>query len=469
MNRSIKPPALPITNEIVFGADTVSYFGEKPIVLYTIIIVNIIVYGITSFETSFIQSTVDWIVRLGLVPAQLLVEPASLYRIFTAMFTHADILHIFFNMYFLYIFGRAVERALGSLRFLALYLVSGILAVVFHTVFTYLQNPAMLTIPTIGASGAISGVLGAYMLLFPGTRLSACFLLLFIPVCFELSAVYYLLSWFAIQVIEGYILFNSGVAFFAHAGGFLAGVASLAFLADKARLRLLRLLSHTRSLFGILYFYTPFMQRGLSLQAKTLFALLATVLFIGGTASYLLSTSSPATMALYKLSWITTNGYSGEGSDTVFVYIHDSTAEAATYTTQSIVGRIISGTLEAYNLYLAPQFAGQSIKYSKLQQKIIQVQHTLRRGGSVIVEPLYIKASYNEKGVLSSADIVLSIRAGTTLGNVVATINSTVNLAAYSTISQLVLYMSLASIMTIILAVYIVFRKDREYVVAPEF
>ncbi len=466
-SESNNAPSFPITREIVFGADAVPYSEERPVMLYTIIILNLIVYIITSFETGFIQSTVDWIARLGVIPAQLLVDPASIYRVFTAMFTHADIFHIFFNMYFLYIFGRAVERTLGKWRFLALYIASGIMAIVFHTVFTYIQDPMMLAIPSVGASGAISGVLGAYMLLFPGTRLSACFFLFLIPFCFELPAIYYLLSWFAIQVLEGYILFNSGIAFFAHAGGFLAGVASLMFTADKNRLRLLRLMSRARSLFGILYFYTPFERRGLSPSAKSLFALLSMALLAGTMVSYFLSTASPTTLALYKVAWDIT-GYTEKGIDIVFVYIHDGRAEPITYTAQDIVGRITSKVLEQYNLYLAPNLAGRTIEISKLKQTFIRVQYTLYRSIQVLVQPIYVKASYNEKGILLNANLVIGVSSAVGFIPTKIMINTAVSLSSYSAISGLISYMSAASLLVTLIAMYIVLYKDEDYVITPE-
>ncbi|MEM3784001.1 MAG: rhomboid family intramembrane serine protease, partial [Candidatus Bathyarchaeia archaeon] len=143
---------------------------RRPLTTLTIILVNIAVYAITSYENLFLEVSNYWVSAGGFVPS-LIAMPSQWYRIFASMFLHADFFHILFNMYFLYIFGRAVEDALGRWRFLILYLVSGVAASIFHTAFSFLGGATAYVIPAIGASGAISGVLGAYLILFPGTSL----------------------------------------------------------------------------------------------------------------------------------------------------------------------------------------------------------------------------------------------------------------------------------------------------------
>ena len=274
-----------ITREIPLAVEEAAGEGwETPWVTYLIVALNTIVYVFTSAPNAFIETSDRWASLLGFTPAELFANPpAGFARIFTAMFTHANIVHIFFNMYFLYLFGRAVEKTLGHMRYLALYLVSGVMAAIFHTIFMYALSPAGLAIPSVGASGAISGVLGAYMILYPGTRLSACIFLLYIPVCFELAAAYYLLFWFAMQVYMGYLLSaSSTVAFFAHAGGFIAGMAALPLLTDRARLAVIRVQAAARRLWGLIIFY-PFMavRRGLSIPIKMTLTMLIALLLMG--------------------------------------------------------------------------------------------------------------------------------------------------------------------------------------------
>ncbi len=204
--------------------------GRSPIT-YALIVVNVAIYLVTSYSNAFLQVSNQWLDFGSFIPVTL-VETSQLYRLFTSMFMHADVFHIFFNMYFLYIFGKEVEVTMGSLRYLALYIASGISASIFHTAFALIRGPVDLFIPAIGASGAISGVLGAYLMLYPQKRLGLCWFLFLIPWCFTTTAGFFLIFWFATQVIYGYMRLG-GTAFFAHAGGFAAGTLLLYTLAPR--------------------------------------------------------------------------------------------------------------------------------------------------------------------------------------------------------------------------------------------
>jgi membrane associated rhomboid family serine protease len=177
---------------------------------------------------------------LGLIPAVLTgqeVAPPEISwvpvyaTIFTSMFMHAGFMHMAGNMLFLWIFGNNIEDAMGHLRFLAFYLVCGV-AAVFAQV---LPNPGSI-IPMVGASGAISGVLGAYMLLFPRARV-----LLGLPLGFVIvqlgrfPAVWVLAGWFVLQLVMGSLSAvqipgrtEGGIAFGAHIGGFVVGMLLVA-------------------------------------------------------------------------------------------------------------------------------------------------------------------------------------------------------------------------------------------------
>jgi rhomboid family protein len=155
--------------------------------------------------------------------------PVPVYlTILTSMFMHANMLHIFGNMLFLFIFGDNVESRIGHLRYLIFYLVCGILAALSNILVTVFLKGNLL-IPTLGASGAISGVLGAYLLLFPKNKV----LVLFFYFLTEIPAVIAIGAWFLFQLISGLGLLDSsemgGIAYGAHVGGFIAGMLLIGF------------------------------------------------------------------------------------------------------------------------------------------------------------------------------------------------------------------------------------------------
>ncbi len=156
--------------------------------------------------------------------------------VFTSMFMHGSILHLAGNMLFLWIFGNNVEDAMGPVKFIAFYLLGGIAALALQVAI----DPNS-TAPTIGASGAIAGVLGGYIILFPRARvLTFVFLILFFTVI-ELPALVLLIIWFAEQAAFGAANLTNpaggggGVAYFAHVGGFIFGVLTIRLLARRRR------------------------------------------------------------------------------------------------------------------------------------------------------------------------------------------------------------------------------------------
>ena len=153
----------------------------------------------------------------------------------TNMFLHGGWLHLIFNMWILWLFGRPVEDRLGSGRYLAFYLVCGVLASVTHAFF----NPTS-TVPALGASGAIAGVLGCYMRMFPLARLVVMIPILFFPFFFEVPAIVFAGLWFVLQLLQGTAeLFmpssGAGVAWWAHVGGFVAGILLTPLLRQLGR------------------------------------------------------------------------------------------------------------------------------------------------------------------------------------------------------------------------------------------
>ncbi len=178
---------------------------------------------------------------LGAIPAVLMTDarlPRELQwiprygTVFTSMFLHGGWMHLLGNMLFLWIYGDNVEDGLGHLRFLLFYLICGVAAVFAQA----LGNPGS-PYPIIGASGAISGVLGAYLLLYPRAKVLTLVLLPFFVTTLRIPAMLLLLLWFTAQLIGDLAVSGAGVAFGAHIGGFLTGLL-LAPLLKRGRHRL---------------------------------------------------------------------------------------------------------------------------------------------------------------------------------------------------------------------------------------
>lgn len=187
--------------------------------------------------------TLRWgISNLGVIPT-LIVRGQNLWTLFTSMFMHADFMHLFGNMLYLWVFGDNIEDALGHIKYLAFYLIGGLAASFVHIASLYaLPSPtfAGFDIPAVGASGAISAVLGAYLMLYPRARIRTLVIYFFITIV-SVPAFYYLGFWFIYQLMMGLFSFTgflSGVAFWAHIGGFLAGVVTVKVFGSKLRLRL---------------------------------------------------------------------------------------------------------------------------------------------------------------------------------------------------------------------------------------
>jgi membrane associated rhomboid family serine protease len=150
-------------------------------------------------------------------------EVAPQLTIFTSMFLHGGWLHLIGNMWSLWIFGNNVEDTLGHWRYLLLYLVWGYLAAWSHILPNIYSN-----VPLVGASGAIAGVMGAYAVLFPHARVD-CVLLFFVLTFVEVPAIFFLIFWFVSQ----FFMASPGIAYLAHIGGFVAGIATIKLLGGR--------------------------------------------------------------------------------------------------------------------------------------------------------------------------------------------------------------------------------------------
>jgi membrane associated rhomboid family serine protease len=176
-----------------------------------------------------------------MIPAEI-IEGQRLYTLFTSMFMHAGWLHLLGNMLFLYVFGDNVEDTFGHVGYLIFYFISGLVASLSHILSIFLtpligsivgiSAPIDLSTGVIGASGAISGVLGAYVVLYPRAKVITLVFYLILPV----PAIVFLGFWFVMQWIYGFFDLAGGVAYFAHIGGFVAG-ALLALIFGLRRKR----------------------------------------------------------------------------------------------------------------------------------------------------------------------------------------------------------------------------------------
>ena len=165
------------------------------------------------------------------LPAELVLVPAWATA-FTSMFMHGGWMHLIGNMLYLWIFGNNVEDAMGHVRFTVFYLVCGLLALVAHA-----APNAASQVPLIGASGAVSGVLGAYLLLYPHARVLVAIPLGFYLTTMRVRAVWVLGGWFVLQLINSVVMGSGGgggVAWSAHVGGFLAGAVLIPFFKHRS-------------------------------------------------------------------------------------------------------------------------------------------------------------------------------------------------------------------------------------------
>jgi membrane associated rhomboid family serine protease len=205
----------------------------RPYVNYSLIAINFIVFIWEVIVTRFFtnqRATLELFMNYGFVSARFLDDisngdiVSAMFPVLTSMFMHGGIMHILGNMLFLWIFGDNVEDRFGHAKYLASYLIWGFAAAMAHLAWAMNAGGEQLLIPAVGASGAISGVLGAYMLMFPHARVVTLVLFFFITTT-RIPAFAYLFLWFIYQLIAAALNAGGGVAYLAHIGGFLAGMA----------------------------------------------------------------------------------------------------------------------------------------------------------------------------------------------------------------------------------------------------
>src|ERR1700691_897929 len=192
---------------------------SRPVVTIALIAVNLLVF---LFEYSLGPRTLNALIEYyGLVP-----DNFQLSRVFTSMFLHGGWMHVLVNMLCLWVFGNKIEDLLGHGKYLVFYLLCGIVAALGQVI----ASPYS-TIPMVGASGAIAGVMGAYLVKFPRARILTLVFVVFFVTTIEIPAPIMLGYWFVMQLFSGFgsiartHLSQGGTAFFAHIGGFVAGMA----------------------------------------------------------------------------------------------------------------------------------------------------------------------------------------------------------------------------------------------------
>src|SRR5712691_2720062 len=200
-------------------------------VTLTLIAINLLVFF---YELSLSGWRLNYfIASYGIVP-----DHFNIFSLLTSMFIHGGFLHILGNMWFLWVFGRGIEDVLGHAKFLFFYLACGLAAGIIHV----LVN-ASSPVPTVGASGAIAGVMGAYLIKFPRARIVTLVFIVVFFITVDIPAAFLLLYWFALQFVTGLgsigesQVSQGDVAWFAHVGGFVAGMILVLILPARERFR----------------------------------------------------------------------------------------------------------------------------------------------------------------------------------------------------------------------------------------
>lgn len=212
---------------------------HRPVMLWLILAANVIMFlGSLGLPPGLEERVFHF---YGVVPARFVhpdwatwhgYPPGWFPAVVSHMFLHSGWLHLAFNMWTLWIFGDNVEDVMGPLRFGVFYLLCGLGALFVHVI-----TNADSIIPVVGASGAIAGVMGAYFFLYPHAKIVTFLPILIIPFIVEIPALFYLGAWFLTQIFSGMLSPSGGggVAWWAHIGGFVAGMLLLRFFRDESR------------------------------------------------------------------------------------------------------------------------------------------------------------------------------------------------------------------------------------------
>ena len=214
---------------------------SPPVFTFALIIANVLAFLV---ELSLGPQVEEVVFYLGIIPARYTIPQITFQHtptglalpLFASMFLHGGWLHLLGNMLFLFVFGRSIEDRYGHLKFLLLYILGGLAGTLVHIVLN-----AGSRVPTIGASGAIAGILGSYFISYPSARITTLVPVLFLFWTIEVPAVILLGYWFLIQFFTGFQMqaietaTQGGVAWWAHVGGFVAGFILALIMRPKRR------------------------------------------------------------------------------------------------------------------------------------------------------------------------------------------------------------------------------------------
>lgn len=199
----------------------------RPYLNYGMIAINVIVFIWQASATSFFSNEAamqDIFMTYGAVPDKIFNDfPASASTIITSMFMHGGVAHIIGNMIFLFVFGDNIEDRYGRIKYILIYIGWGAVAALAHSAFALSAGQG--DVPAVGASGAISGILGAYLVMYPRAKIFTVIMAFFLYTV-RIPVLIYIPFWFVLQVIFTLIGDTSGVAYLAHIGGFVAGAAT---------------------------------------------------------------------------------------------------------------------------------------------------------------------------------------------------------------------------------------------------
>jgi len=204
-----------------------------PVVNYLLIAANILVFLWEMSKGRYLERA---LFEVAFIPARFWYapfHPLNIMTMFVSMFLHGGLLHLGGNMLYLWIFGDNIEDRLGHVKYVVFYLASGVIATLAHAI----ASPAS-RVPSVGASGAIAGVLGAYLILFPRARVTTLIPIFMFITVRQVPAIFLLGFWFVLQLFTGAATLGGrndvgGVAYFAHVGGFVAGMLLIMLMGGR--------------------------------------------------------------------------------------------------------------------------------------------------------------------------------------------------------------------------------------------
>lgn len=196
----------------------IPYRDENPADSYPFLTVMLIALnGVLFFLTPMMGGLEATVARFGFTPRLMIDRP---YVMFSSMLLHANVWHLLGNMWFLWLFGDNIEDRFGMMPYLVLFILAGIVGNLTHAAFNLFQS----NVPVIGASGAVAGVMGAYMFRFPKARIRCLFLILFYPLFIRIHAIWFIGFWLIGEFATSFFVPYDNVAHWAHIGGFIFGV-----------------------------------------------------------------------------------------------------------------------------------------------------------------------------------------------------------------------------------------------------